>query len=213
LGRGRRLESGDERRPDLAPGFVDGRVADVSLGRFAPEKHLPYALHLLANLFELRHQGVGVGPMFFELRAPRLGDAVYLFPAFALDRRIAHLLQICECGIHHARARRVETTGQLFERLNDLVAVARTLGEQRQNNELQVVGAELAAHENAASSESTTVDEGRPEGTEVPSERAPRAPVVEAKTMHGRILSSIVRHVISYVLRYILSSPCRLFDR
>src|SRR5262249_40232890 len=117
------------------------------------------------------------------------------------------LLQIGERGIHHAGARGIETTGQLLERLDDLVAMSGTLGEQRQNDELQIIGAELAAHENTASPEPTTVDEGRTEGTEVPSESAPRAAVVETETMHGRILSMIVRQVISYVLRYILSSP------
>src|SRR5262252_6807757 len=67
LGRGRRLESGDEGSPDLPPGFVDRRMPHVSLGRFASEKHLPYALHLLADLFELRQQSIGVGAVFSEL--------------------------------------------------------------------------------------------------------------------------------------------------
>src|SRR5262249_15468971 len=66
--------------------------------------------------------------------------------ALRLDRGEADLFEIGEGGIDDTRARAVIAAGAALELLDELIAVARVLLEEMQQQKLQVAGADLAAH-------------------------------------------------------------------
>src|SRR6185295_3786493 len=69
------------------------------------------------------------------------------------DRRIADFFEIGERGVHHAGTWVVVAAGAVGKRLDDFVSVRRFLRQQRENHELQIFGAELAASAKAMPAE------------------------------------------------------------
>src|ERR1700694_886353 len=122
------MELGDERGPQRLTSLVDGAMTDVTL--LVAGERLAHSVHLPANSRELRQYGVG--------------DAIELLATLGFDRGIADLLKVSEGRIDHARTRGVETLGRFFKRLDDLVPMSRAFLEQRQNNQLELAGAQLA---------------------------------------------------------------------
>ncbi|CAG9273755.1 hypothetical protein PUN4_80070 [Paraburkholderia unamae] len=101
--------------------------------------------HLAAEVRELGEDQVGAFAIGFEVRAAFGRQFVALAVAFQRHAHIAELFQVREGRIDHAGARAVETVRARVERLDEFVAVARALGEQHEQHELQVFGRELAA--------------------------------------------------------------------
>src|SRR6266478_1508735 len=116
-------------------------MADVAW--LVASERLPNSLHLAADSCELRQCGVDEGAVLIELLEAGLGDLVKLLAALGFDRRVADLFEVGQRWIDHARARRIEALGGFFERLDDLVAMPRTLLEQSQDDKLQFAGAQL----------------------------------------------------------------------
>src|SRR5437660_760452 len=103
-----------------------------------------HVLHLVTHPFELCEHRVDHASVLLEVSASGVGNLVALAGAFRLDRRASNLFQVRKRGIHHARTRAVEPAGALAERLDDLVAVRGFFREQRENDELKILRAELA---------------------------------------------------------------------
>ncbi len=116
-------------------------------------------LHLEADPLDLRDGGVDAVPMLGEMRAALLGQAIELARALDVDGGVADLLEIGQRWINHAGARHVEAVGKIVEGLDDLVAVARLLRDERKDHELQVLGRELAAAAEAVSAAFEIVSE------------------------------------------------------
>ena len=73
-----------------------------------------------------------------QIGAAFVGDGVELFRAFGCSGDVARFLQIGQRRIDDAGARRVPVRRFLFEQLDDLIAVARRLGDQRQREKAKV---------------------------------------------------------------------------
>src|SRR5258705_10776508 len=87
------------------------------------------------------------------MRAAGVGDFVELPRPFDLDRWVSDLFEIGQGRVDHAGTRMVEAAGALGERLDDFVPVRRLLGKEREDNELQIFRAELAARAEAVPAE------------------------------------------------------------
>ena len=70
----------------------------------------------------------------------------FFAPSLALEFHQAHLFQHGQQRIDHAGARRVGAADAMFDLLDDLVAVAGLLCDQRQHDELEIALIEHAAH-------------------------------------------------------------------
>jgi hypothetical protein len=95
--------------------------------------------------FNEHHAGHARGAVLLQVAATFLADAIELFGPLRLDSRLAGLFEIGEGRIDHARARNVVAAGPLFQHLDQIVAMARLFGDQGQQEQLQVVGGELAS--------------------------------------------------------------------
>src|SRR5262249_4005006 len=73
-----------------------------------------------------------------EIDTAFVGDRVKLLRPFSRSRDVAGFLQISERRIDDAGAGAVPVGGLLFEQLDDFIAVAGGLGDQRQRDETQV---------------------------------------------------------------------------
>src|SRR5271170_7139261 len=76
---------------------------------------------------------------------PLRRDPVQLARAFLLDAGMADLVQVGERRIDHAGTGAVEAAGTILDGLDQFIAVSGTLAEQRENEKLQILGAELAS--------------------------------------------------------------------
>src|SRR5262249_61198124 len=99
------------------------------------------AAHARAGLADegkpLEH-GVDEVAVLLEMGAALVGDGVALLGALDLGGDVAGLFEIRQRRINDAGARRVPAGGLVFEHLDDLVAVARLLGHQRERDPAQV---------------------------------------------------------------------------
>src|SRR5262245_56548197 len=93
-----------------------------------------------------------------EVRTAFGGDGVKLLGALDLGGDVARLLEIGQGGIDDPRAGRVPARRLLLQHLDDLVAVARLLGDQRERDQPQVALRQHApgAHHVAAAAEAVT---------------------------------------------------------
>src|SRR4029077_2162006 len=98
----------------------------------------PPTVDALAECAQPIKNGVDNLAIGIEISAAFLGDGVELLRAFGGSGDIAGFLQIGQGRIDDAGAGAVPVRGLLFEQLDDLVAVARGLRDQRQRNEAQV---------------------------------------------------------------------------
>jgi len=105
---------------------------------FGSIEMLADACRFLADGGEALEHRIDEVAVLFEMRAARVGDGAELFCTLGLRRDVARLFQIGECRIDDARARRIPARGALFEQLDDLVAVAWLLGDQRERDQAEV---------------------------------------------------------------------------
>ncbi|CAG9242743.1 hypothetical protein BDI4_120197 [Burkholderia diffusa] len=120
--------------------------------RFAGER-AAHEFHLAREVRETCEQGVDAFALRIEMRAAGVGQRIALAVAFRLRGDEADFLEIRERRIHHAGARAIETVRARVERLDQFVTVARLLGDQREQQQLEIVGAELAAARHAVVTE------------------------------------------------------------
>src|SRR5580658_3028652 len=73
-------------------------------------------------------------------------DAVELARAFRLDTRVANLVEISEGRINHAGTGAVEATGALLDGFDQFIAVSGALGQQGEDQKLEILRAELTPH-------------------------------------------------------------------
>src|SRR5262245_45720548 len=109
-----------------------------------------------------------------EMSAAFVGDGVELLGTLGLSGDVTRLLEIGQRRINDAGARRIPAGGLVFEHLDDLVAVARLLGDQRERDQAQVALRQHApgAHPIAAVTSAPAVA-----GTEMPAPAAAAAPL------------------------------------
>ncbi|MNL26085.1 hypothetical protein D3C87_1475950 [compost metagenome] len=172
-----------------------------------------------------------------QVGAARIGQFVALLVAFGDDRGVAEVLEEGQRGIDHARARLVEAAGAGLQRLDQFVAVRRLFLEQRQQQQLQVFRAELAAPAPAIAIEAIAPLKVRAAALR-PETAAPAGHGVLAETMAAavvgmvmmvlteggtegkskemshaalrcRVHESIVRRIVRYISYDIKSSPKR----
>ncbi|CAM2190558.1 hypothetical protein BC2230_80193 [Burkholderia cepacia] len=130
----------DELRQPACLRFVLRFVA-----RRFPGERTAHELHLAREVREACEQRVDPFALGVEMGAAGVGQCITLAVAFRLRRDEADFFEIRERRVHHAGARAVETVRTCVERLDQLVAVARLLGDERKQQQLEIVGAELAA--------------------------------------------------------------------
>ncbi|CAN0627665.1 protein of unknown function [Burkholderia multivorans] len=111
---------------------------------FARER-AAHEFHLPGKVRETREQQADAVVLRIEMCAARVGERVALAVAFGLHRDETDFLEIGQRRVDHAGTRAVEALRAGVERLDQFVAVTRLLGEEREQQQLQVVGAELAA--------------------------------------------------------------------
>jgi len=101
--------------------------------------------HLLAEKIELGPHHVGTVAVRFDV-GPSLGrQGITLAITLHRHRRVPDLLEIGQGRIDHPRARRVETIRASLEELDELIAVTRRLGQQRDEQQLKIIGTEFPA--------------------------------------------------------------------
>ena len=141
------------------------------------EQRTRQGLHLAHQLGQLRPSGrIPVAPALAQTRAdvldrrrllrqvatPLIGDGVHLL-AFLLRRGdVAKVLQHLQRRIHRAWAGAIEAARLLLEGANDVVAVARLILEQLQNDVLQVAATEEAFAPSEAAPTAATEAAERP---------------------------------------------------
>src|SRR6266540_883753 len=97
-----------------------------------------HARNLLADGGKALEHSVDEVAIVVEIRPAFVGDGVKLLGAFRLRRDVAGLLEISQRRVNDARTRRVPAGGLFLEHLDDLVAVARLLGDERERDQAQV---------------------------------------------------------------------------
>src|SRR3984893_16452739 len=133
--------------------------------------------------------------VLLEMGAALLGDGVALLGALDLGGEVARLLEIGQRRIDDARARRVPAGGLVFEHLDDLVAVARLLGDQRERDQAQVA---LRQHAPGAHHIAAAVTSGPAmTGAEMPAPTATAAPPSTTTMSHAEHVGLLVDYDIS----------------
>ena len=99
-----------------------------------------------AGLLHAREQGVHGGAVGVEVGAALGGDRMqFLAAVTGGDRYVAEFLEHGQRGVDHAGAGAVGAADALLDRLDDLVAVARLLGDQVEDDQAEVAMGEEAA--------------------------------------------------------------------
>src|SRR5215469_3489638 len=122
---------------------VAARCADLfRVGAFLrlaeAAEDLAHPVHLLADVGELAEHRLRRVLVLLEIFPSGVGDAVELLRALGAHAGVPDLLEPGQRGVDHSGARTVEAARTLLECLDELVAVARTLCEQREQHQLQV---------------------------------------------------------------------------
>src|SRR5262245_5897827 len=118
----------------------------------------PHARRALADRGQALEHGIDEIAVLVEVGTALAGDGVELLRALDFGGDIARLLEIGQRGIDDAGARRVPARRLLLQHLDDLVAVARLLRDQRERDQPQVALRQHApgAHHVAAAAEAVT---------------------------------------------------------
>src|SRR5262245_55941119 len=111
-----------------------GAAAVVVVTTEAP----PHARRALADRGQALEHGIDEIAVLVEVGTALRGDGVELLRALDFGGDVARLLEIGEGGIDDARARRVPARRILLQHLDDLVAVARLLQDERERDPPQV---------------------------------------------------------------------------
>src|SRR5262245_24741295 len=106
---------------------------------------LAHALRPLADGAEPLQHRIDEVAVVLEMRLALVGDGVELLRALRLRGDVAGILEIGQRRVDDAGARRVPACGLVLQDLDDLVAVARLLGDQRERDQPQVALRQHAA--------------------------------------------------------------------
>src|SRR5262249_53502328 len=160
-----------------------------------------HARDLLADRGEPREHGVDESAVLHEMGAAFLGDSVELLGALALGGDMARFLEIGVGGIEDAGARRMPARGLVLEHLDDLVAVARLLGDQRERDQPQVaLGQHAAGAHHVVAAQAMASAEARA-AAEMPTPAAARRP--PALALRPPVMSHAVHVDSPWEKRYI----------
>lgn len=99
--------------------------------------------HSLADGTQLGERRLHQLAVLFDPLLAAFGNPVELLSAARLDFGQAGFFEIGEGGVDDARARHIEAAGALFQGLDQFIAMARLLGKQSEDDELQIGGVEL----------------------------------------------------------------------
>ena len=143
--------------------------------------------HLFAEAGELIQSFFDARAILVQLCRAGFGDLVKFFRAFRFRSGVSGFFQIGERRINHAGTGRIHSAGVLFDLLDDLVAVARFLTEQSQDDQLKISGGEHFRH-----AHSRTADESSSETTKESS----TTETVAAATFITVMMLSVV-HVVA----------------
>src|SRR5215813_10192823 len=129
----------------LERGAHQRRQAAVVVALFVAAEAPAHARDLGADRGEALQHRLDEVAVLVEIGAALVGDRVELLAALGLRRHVAGLFQISEGRVDDARARRVPAGGLVLQHLDDLVAVARLLADQRKRDQPQITGRQHAA--------------------------------------------------------------------
>jgi hypothetical protein len=116
------------------------RVGRPGVGALDAGEGVTHVLHPATDPRQCVQDGVGLLAMLGEERLAGLGNGVELAVGIRGGLGLADLLHVDQRRIDHAAAGRVEAVGSRLERADQLVAVGGLFGEQRQQDQLQIVG-------------------------------------------------------------------------
>src|SRR5215813_9432869 len=123
------------------------------------------------------------------MRAPFRSDGVKLLGAFARDRHVAGFFQKGQCRIDDARAGAVPVGGFFLDQLDDLVAVAGRLRDQRQRDEPQIALRQHAAGPHVLGIHAATMTATEAESAKAAAPMASGCPAVSPTiSMHFSVL-------------------------
>src|SRR5262249_26382817 len=132
---------------DLAQVFESG--AHERWGRLSALLFLAEAaaqmIRLAADACEPVEDRIDEGPILFQIAAAFIRDGIELLRAVCLRRQMSRLFELGKRGIHDARAWRIPARRALFEWRDDVVAMARLLGDERQRKQPQIALREHAS--------------------------------------------------------------------
>src|SRR5262249_47001714 len=133
-----------------------------------------------------------------EMGAALVGDGVELLGALGLAGHVAGLLEIGERGIDDAGTGRIPAGGLVLQNLDDLVAVARLLGDQGEREQPQVALRQHAAGpHHVAPAHAATAAEALP-WSEMAAPAAPAGPFAPAP---GPVVMSESKHICFLLLK------------
>src|SRR5262249_33919726 len=129
------------------------------------------ARELFADRFEPFEHHVGDVAVFLEISAAFFGDGVALLRALGVGGDVASLFEEGQRRINGACAWAVSAACLLLHDLDQLVAVARLLGDQREREQLQVALGEHTAEAGPAAP--AALRSGTPSGSSAETAKAP----------------------------------------
>ena len=195
---------------------------------FALGHGLAHLGHLAPDALELGQDGIDGLAILLEMAPALIGRVIELLGPVGLDPGIAQLFQICQRRIDHPRAGHVIAARALLQPLDQLIAMAGLLGQEMEQQELQIRGAQLAAPAEALVVEARAAREapageaaaGGPEAPAAAVAAHPKVPldiplllaaapvaavgvgtVVVVTMMHITLRLCVVRCILRYVLR------------
>src|SRR5262249_38518406 len=122
-----------------------------------------------------------------EIGAAVVGDGVEFLGALGLRRDVTGLLEVGECRIDDAGARRVPARRLLLHELDDLVAVTPLLGDQRQREQPQVPRRQQAGSaKHGATAEALAAAEPETMVAAAPAPRGPVTIMVRSEVSHAK---------------------------
>src|SRR6185369_10250177 len=142
--------------PDLTSAAAFGRF--LLLG-FSLGHGLAHLGHLASDALELDEDGIDGLAVLLEMAPALISRVIELLGPLRLDPGIAQLFQIGQRRIDHPRAGHVIAARAFLQPLDQLIAMAGLLGQEMEQQELQIRGAQLAAPAEALIVEAWTARE------------------------------------------------------
>src|ERR1700685_3131208 len=189
------LDSGPACAAGVLALFVFFGVALLEVGHLLAEPR-----QLIQSLFHTR-------AIFLQMLGARFGDLVELLGPFRFRSGVAHFFQVGQRRINHARTRRVDAAGMFFDLFDDLVAVARFLAQQRQDDQLQITGSQhfRGAHSWTAGETGSEAAEKSTSPETMSASTFKTGVVMTPIVMHVvNLLLVVVQHLLRCIVRYIV---------
>src|SRR5216683_7133063 len=159
-------------------------------------KCVAHLVHAAADAGQRIQHGFGSGAMGSEMRTALGRYVVELSRTLMLDACVADLLEESQCRIDHAGARAVEAAGAFFDRLDELVAMARAFFEQREDKKLKVRRTKSARARQVSAARTTEKPTAAMAESMPP---AARSDGVEERFDIANKEEMIVKHILRYI--------------